>query len=164
MEKDNQKPQDERYGSETVGQKERTILTKDEVVQTVRDFVVAWIKGDVIITFPNAAFYMNKAQISKERLTPDLAIEKEIANKKLFTERILVITGKTPSTAEELDTTIFKVFQTILAFRCGGRIKGSFAKTENFQGRIDKIEEQISAMNETIQELIIYYRSLVKRD
>ncbi len=140
---------------------ETSYLTQTDIKNTVSSFVLAWIRGDVVIDFPDAEqiIFVDKKQ-GKATSFPD-AIKLELDNKKQFRERISVFLGNTPSTSGQKEQAMSDLFKELIDFRCGGRIKGTFGKQDDFEARITAIEERIEDMNNNIQQLIIWYRSIV---
>jgi disulfide oxidoreductase YuzD len=140
----------------------RTVLSKQETENIVREFVIAWIEGDVKIDFPDVDFYMTYAKMTNEHLDFKAAAQKELEHKDKFEKLIAIIGGDTPSTKEEQEKAISQMFKLILDYRCGERIKGKFGKQGDFELRLHRIEEQIPAINTSIEQLIIWYRSLLQ--
>lgn len=138
-----------------------SIFTKEEVDSTVRQFLLAWIKGDVKISFATADHFVAKAKREGKHLSYEDATKREEIDKWEFLNLVSIIAEKTPATSEEKESAISQMFKWILAFRCGNRISGIFGKQEEYEMRLARIEEQIDAMNESIQQLIIWYRSLL---
>ena len=128
-----------------------SIFTKEEIDSTVRQFLLGWIKGDVKINFATADHFVAKAKREGKHLNYEDASKREETDKLAFLNLISIIAEKTPATSEEKKTAISEMFTYILAFRCGNRISGTFGKQEEYEMRLARTEEQIAAMNESIQ-------------
>lgn len=159
----NNKPQDSTDTTESASDVKASLFTKEEIRATTKAFALAWIKGDVTINFPTADVIMAMEKQKGNRIDFRMALSQEISNKQMFSDTISILTGVNPSTPQEQEEAISTMFFRILALRCGGRIKGDFGKKEDYDARLSKIEEEIIAMNGTIEELVIFYRSLPKR-
>lgn len=145
--------------SEPTKQKTRTICSKKEITATVRQFVFAWIRGEVRINFPTASSIRERDFLDGRFLVNAEAMKKEDALKNFFIDKVSIVTGKTPSTAAEQEKTILELFDLLLASRAGYRIEGTFGKKDEQEARIAALEEQVNAMNVVMEELVIAYRS-----
>jgi hypothetical protein len=113
--------------------------------------------------FPLATELYERAKVEKPEITFKEASEREAKGKFAFMGLISIVAGEKPSTAQELETAMFALFKKILIFRCGERIVGTFGSKDETEKRLKNLEEQVVAMNDSIQQLIIWYRSLVPR-
>jgi hypothetical protein len=144
-------------------QKILSIFTENDVKDTVKKFILGWINGTVSINFPTADEIYNRSKKEKTGLDYKEAVNQEVQGKLQFVEYIQIIIGNKPATKQEQEFAMSLIFERLLAYRCGGRIVGTFGKQEDYEARLNKIEEEISAMNESIQQLIIWYRSFLQR-
>jgi hypothetical protein len=153
--KNNNEKITEDYGVET----KVPYLTQNDVRNTVTSFVLAWLKGDVTIDFPDARQIVLIEKNRGINKSPDEAFKIELNNKKQFRETISVFTGNTPATDKQKEEAMSELFKRIIDFRCGDRIKGTFGKQDSFEARISALEEQMTAINQLFQELVITVRS-----
>lgn len=137
-----------------------SLFTKEGIRDTVRSFVLAWIKGDVVIDFPSVQEIVERASVTKTKVDFNTAREQEIATKRTFVELVSIICRQKPATAQQKEKAISDMFIVLIKSRCGERIKGTFGKQDDHEARLDRLEEEIVAMNATIEELIIAVRSL----
>jgi hypothetical protein len=138
-----------------------SIFLKEEIVATVRSFVLAWLKNDIKIHFPTADGIRLRAKEEGERIDAIEANRREADGKIAFLNKIVLLSGTVPATKEQQDHTITELFKDILCYRCGNRIEGTFGKKDELDARLSRVEEQLGSMNNTIQQLIIWYRSLL---
>lgn len=139
------------------------LFTNEEIQNTVKSFVLSWIRGEVKIDFPLATELFERAKIEKPEISFKEASAKEVKGKIEFMNLISIIAGEKPSTPQELELAIFALFKKILGFRCGERILGTFGKKDDIEKRLTDLEEQSISMNDSIQQLIIWYRSFLER-
>jgi hypothetical protein len=154
----NNKPENTEKQTE---EKTESIFTREEIVATVRSFILAWIKNDLKIHFPVAEEIMNNEKKAGNRVDKTEAHYREQSGKMEIINTISILAGLTPATRDEKEKAITLMFKHILGLRCGDRVEGSFGKKEDYDLHLSSIEEQIEAMNNSIQQLIIWYRSLV---
>jgi len=140
-----------------------SIFTREEIVTTVRSFLLAWIKNDIKIHFPTAEEIQYHVKQDGRKIDRFIACQQERDGKIHFLDKIVLVAGTRPATKEQQEYAINELFKDILCYRCGNRIEGTFGKKEDYDARLSRVEEQIEAMNVIIQELVIYYRSLPKR-
>jgi hypothetical protein len=140
----------------------QTILSKEEIHSVVRDFVLAYIKGDATINFPSVDEYMKSSEKEGQKLDFKTARQKELAVNAQFANLVSIVAGNKPSTTQELEHSVSELFYLILLGRTTDRIKGTFGQRDNLESRLCRLEEEIVAMNEQIQQLIIWYRSMLQ--
>jgi hypothetical protein len=139
-----------------------SIFTKEEIRAMVRSFISAWLRNDLKIHFPTVEEIITGDRIKGKTTSLEEAANRVRVGKNFTTNNISILSGLTPATQAEKQQAMSDMFDDIMAFRCGDRIEGSFGKKEDYDLRLSKIEEHIEAMNNNIQQLIIWYRSLVQ--
>jgi hypothetical protein len=163
LENENQNDEKNVASSQPEDQTSYLLFKKEEIDNIVREFAIGWIKGTVVIDLPDYQHLLAMEQKKGSSVDEKQAIEMEAKNKTSFMNQINIVAGYKPVTAQEYEQTVKDLFNRILRLRCGDRIKGSFGGQENLLLEINKHEEQISAMNDQIQQLIIWYRSLLQK-
>lgn len=136
-----------------------SMFSQEEINAIVRDFVLAWIRGDVKIKFPTSYEILEGAKQEGHLINKGLAHEVEAKGKTDLVD--LIKTCGKPATSEQLQEVTDKLFARILLLRCGNRIEGSFAEY-SLESKIEKIEEQIATMTVVIQELVFWAKTGVK--
>jgi hypothetical protein len=144
-------------------EKSQSVFTKGEIRDTVKGFILAWLRGDVSIHFPRADEIQSISKKGKEHLEYKDAFEREMQGKLSFIDFISIIAERKPATVQEQEVAMSNLFDRILAYRCGDRIEGKFEKHIDIDERLSKLEEQFDVMNDLLQELVIWYRSQMKR-
>jgi hypothetical protein len=144
-------------------EKTRSAFTRAEIDNTVKSFILSWLKNEVKIHFPTSEEIKTNHESEGDNITSAQAIKLELKGKTLFMTEIKIASGTTPATNEEKETATCDLFSMLLAYRCGNRIEGTFGKQDGFEQRLAQIEEQIESINTTVQELVIYYRSMPRK-
>lgn len=144
--------------SDTDAVKRSNLFSQEEVKSIVKGFVSAWIKGHVSINFPTATeiseFRKRGYVMTNQTATPQ---EQEINTKNRFTNLILVCCGSKPSTVEEQEKAMVDLFDEIMGYRQGDRIKGEFEEY-SLEDRLAKLEEGLRVTNELAEQLIALHR------
>jgi uncharacterized protein YicC (UPF0701 family) len=86
-------------------------------------------------------------------------IAKEIATKTEFANNIAICLGATPSTKEELQKAINRIFREILTYRNGDRIEGAFIESD-LESRIRNLEEGLEKVNNLVEEVVEWLTGL----
>jgi len=142
-------------GSERKGPK--SIFSEEEVRDTVKGFVLDWLRGQVKINFPTAQELVDKSKQEKSEIGFKEAREQEVANKEQFINLILICSGDKPSSPEEQQKACSALFKSILACRAGERIEGEFMDY-SVQERLGKLEQKLEVTSGQVQELMSFHR------
>jgi uncharacterized protein YicC (UPF0701 family) len=86
-------------------------------------------------------------------------IAKEIAVKTEFANNIAICLGANPSTNEELQKAINRIFRDILIYRNGDRIEGAFIESD-LESRIRNLEEGLEKVNNLVEEIVEWLTGL----
>ena len=132
----------------------RSIFSQDEIRTIVKEFVAAYVRGDVNIKFVTAEELMNLAKVNKERLDFDMAINQEISAKQPYLDLIAICAGSKKASPEELHKAVNSLFEQILALRSSRRLIGTFM-TFDVDSRLSKLERDLNETNKLVAELLI---------
>jgi hypothetical protein len=155
-----QNENNEKIDAEVTKKTQASLISKRESTATVREFVLAWIKGEISINFPDSSFIRHQAHLDGESIDIREASKREVLAKDFFIEQVSIVSGKKPSTVIEQEKAISELYDILLSFRCGDRIKGTFGTKDDHEARLQTLEEQVSGMNTLLEELVIAVRSL----
>jgi hypothetical protein len=142
---------------------EKTLFSEKEIKAIVKDFIAAYISGQITIHFPNAEDLMDMAR--REGGIKDFKqASKEENNLKMnFRTRMATCVGAIKSTPEEQMASINGFFETIIAMRNGGRIIGVFTEYP-LEVRIKRLEEGLEVTNNLVKEIVEWiYRGTVEK-
>ena len=144
--------------------KKLLLFSEKEFIGTVRSFIDAWLRGQITINFPTAAELEKQKQGTNLSfrypggyITPQSQVD-EIKGKELFMSLVATACSD-EATIVEQETAISQLFQMLMAYRCGKRIIGSFTIQNDLEPKISRMEDQITAMNKLLEELIVAFRS-----
>jgi len=119
----------------------------------VKDFVSAYISGQIKIIFPTAEAIMKLAKNTKKTIDYKKACQEEMRLKVHIRDLIGIASGTEKSTPEEQETAINNLFGKIIALRNGERIEGMFTEYA-LEARIRRLEEGIDVVNNLVKEII----------
>jgi len=137
---------------------QKTIFSQEEVRSTIKGFTLAWLRGQVIIDFTTADDFVLFAKREGKTLSYEEATNKEVKHKTEFIDKILICAGSKPATPKQQEETMSQLFELILIFRAGDRIKGNFFTTD-IEERLSKLEEGLTRTNNLIEEMVHWIRS-----
>lgn len=146
---------------EATRQGSSSIFSDEDIKNTVREFILAWLRGKIAINFPSARELQNYL-LPIFRYDPQ-AKEKEIKIKEYFINLVSICLGTEKATSKERNKAINLVFRQILALRSGNRIKGTFAEF-NIEKRFQILENQVKDTNNLVKELLITVKALLGRN
>lgn len=149
----------------TAPEKEKAIclFTQDEVAKIARDFIDAWMRGDVDFEFPNVDELVERAKIMNKKVDYDETLKKERAPKMELGEFILVGSDDTTATPEQRQKAILAIFRYIITLRLGHRLKGKFTASQ-VEDRINRLEEDTKELNKHFEELYFYVKTKIPDD
>lgn len=136
------------------GQQEaEPIFSENESRAIVKDFIEAYISGQVEIDFPTArAVYVYDKSVGKN-ISIDEATKIEINIKTEFNKNVRICTGTLESTPQERRKAIDNLMSDLIFFRCSDKIKGSFTEF-TFSDRIGRLEEGMDKVNNLVKEIV----------
>lgn len=139
------------------------LYSDKEIKMIVKDFIAAYISGQIQVSFPNATEYTNIAKASNEKIDFKEARDREDKGKRLFRNQISRCIGEEKVTAESQTAATKSLFLTIVALRNGERITGVFTEYA-LESRIRQLEEGQEKANTLIQEIVDWiYRGVVDK-
>jgi len=140
-----------------------SIFSRDEIKDTVKGFVLAWLKGDINLEFPNAEEIMDRAKLAKEKMNFNQATEEEIKSKTVFNNLVSTCVGTKKTSSEKQEKAVSELFSYILHFRSGHRLKGTFIRSIDIEERFHKIEEELESTKNIVYELTMFVKQLEPR-
>lgn len=147
----------------TIGEK-KPLFSRREIRAIVKDFISAWLSGQIKIKFLTCAELLNEAKLQGEQLTYKKASQQEIDLKMELKNCINICVGAVKATSEEQNRALESLFDRILTFRNGNRIEGKFMAYE-LEQRIQRLEEGLGITNNLVQEMIEWlYRGRTGHD
>jgi hypothetical protein len=135
-----------------------SIFSKDEIRDTVKGFVLAWLRGDINLKFLNANEIMERAKLTNERKDFNQALKEELTAKDAFNSLVSICVGTKEASSEEQKKAISELFSWILTFRSGHRLEGTFMRGVDFEERLHKIEEELESTKNLVYELAMSVR------
>lgn len=145
--------------AETFEQDSYSIFSDAEIRDTVRQFILAWVRGKVTINFPTASEFGTFSYHMIGYLGQE-AKGKEIDIKMKFIDLVSICLGIEEATSEQYNVAIKNMLITMLAFRVGNRINGTFAEFD-IEKRFQILETQVKATNILVKEMAIAVKSLL---
>lgn len=135
----------------------KPLFSGREVESTVKGFLLAWMRGDIVINFPEAKEYVDAAEVDGEKITVKEARERATENKTTFTELIEVCSGRKKASPTELVQATTSLFRYIMWWRQGQRVEGKFLQY-SIEQKIDELEHKLEATNRLVIQFIKWYR------
>jgi hypothetical protein len=128
-----------------------TLFTSKEVRRFVTEFVLSWIRGDIIIRFPTATELSKKNPLAIAFPT-DPSVKEELKIKEHYIDLLLICAGAKPASAEEQDKAVTEVFRMLLMFRSANRIEGKILSND-LEKRIATLEDKQRATTGLINQI-----------
>ena len=129
------------------------IFSDEEVRNTVKGFISAYVKGTITVSFADFKVIRRVKKTTGESIGEEEAKNLELGAKQDFVHQIQIITGRLPSTKIEFEHAINHIFAYLLAWRSSNRIAGTFMNYE-IEQKIDDIEQKLVATNNLVVELV----------
>jgi len=152
VQSDNEKNKEENMASSTE-QLGKALLSEREICAIVRDFITAYISGQIKINWADADFILLQQRKRGYTIDYDQAVKMELDAKNAFNENVAICAGTKKATPEELQKAIGIIFEHIMIFRHGKRIEGVFTDY-NIEQRISRLEEGMEKINNLVQEIV----------
>lgn len=136
------------------------VFSDDEVRSTVKGFILAFIRKEVHIHFPNATDYQNLQTIKnplKELSIEEKAkqiqhgLEIEQTAKKHFTDILEKCAGLQECSSSERRKAFQQLFKDICSYRLGNRIEGNFWDY-SIEERLEKLEKKVDTTIELLRK------------
>jgi len=136
------------------------IFSDNEKRRIVRSFIEAYLRGTVKVQFPtHEELKSYPALCAKIESTAQLlGLDVDFAGPKIFHMNVTIASGAKQATSCEIEGSIDFLFQHIMASRVGGRIEGEFLEVTNVEGRLQSLEQKMSAIENLIEEIRNYVR------
>ena len=131
----------------------KPLFAEREKRRIIKDFVDVYISGRVEIIFLDAAEQMELAKRKGENLSYAQAHENEIGVKTDLKDKIAICSGAKEATAEQLQMAIDGLFEDILIYRNGNRIKGVFTES-SLETRVRDLEEGLEKVNNLVEQIV----------
>ena len=139
------------------------LFSEKEVRAIVKDFVSAYISGQIKIIFPSADSIMLTKEKQGNAIDFKQAAQIELRIKSSFRELIAVCAGAKEATPAEQEKAINQLFNDVVSLRNGGRIEGVFTEYA-LEARIGRLEEGIDKINNLVEEIVEWiYRGVVDK-
>lgn len=135
----------------------KPLFSKEEVESTVKGFLLAWMRGEIVIHFPTANEYVTGGEERGEKITAQEARARETQNKTIVTGLIEVCSGRKTASPVELEQATTSLFRYIMWWRQGERIEGKFLEY-SIEQKMSELERKLEATNRIVIEFIKWYR------
>lgn len=135
------------------------LFSESERLTIVRNFIEAYLANEVTITWPTAETYkrMREGTGSSGSESPEQAA---ISAKRGFLQAVNIVTQNRLATADEMESAISLIFTSIVAFRIGDRISGSFLKGPRLEQRLKDLEDKAIRHDELLKELRVLFGNI----
>ena len=106
------------------------IFSDEEVRNTVKGFISAYVKGTIAVRFADSEDIRDLKKAAGESIGEGEATNLALDAKQDFVHQIQIVTGRLPSTKIEFEHAINRIFAYLLAWRSSNRIVGTFMNYE----------------------------------
>lgn len=152
---------DENKNSENTASKDVIpIFSQEEIRTIIKEFISAYVRGDLSIKFMSAEERLIIAKRTGQRLDFKTAYDQDLEDKKPIIDLIAICTDAKQSSPEEKSKAIKDLFYLILFARSSGRLQGKFM-TFDIEARLRKLEQDLEQTNKLVAELLITVRGLL---
>lgn len=131
----------------------QTIFSEEEIDETVKIFLLAYLHDKIRIDFPTSEEVKNNYQKSGTSLKSNDAYNMSVEAKKRFLDNLGICCGSIPSTSDELLKAKSELFRLIFLVRMNNRLKGSFLEFKEGE-RIKEFEDKLNATNNLVSKLL----------
>jgi hypothetical protein len=157
MQNDRNNVKEEKPTTAAKNEDSMSIFSEEEMRDTAKGFVLAWLSGKVDIQFANADEITTLQKLEGRKIDHQEARQQEIETKKWFNNLVAICCGAEATTPEEQRKAIHGLFKAILSYRAAHRIAGDFANY-NLETRIAKLEDGIARINNLLEQLVEIHR------
>ena len=130
------------------------LFSQNDVRKIVFEFVLSWIRGDIVIRFPTAAELAKKTPLSLA-FPVDPSVNAELKIKEHYVDLLSVCAGIMKASFEEQEKAIQEVFKMLLMFRSANRIEGKIISND-FEERLADVEKSLDSISKTVQQVTGY--------
>ncbi|WP_299293118.1 hypothetical protein [Nitrosopumilus sp.] len=131
----------------------KPIFTEDEIENTVKAFILAYIHNKIKITFPTSDDYKEIAKTEGNKINNKEAQDLEFNAKESFINFVQICSGNLDATDEERKDAVTELFDILLRARSSKRISGSFDDYE-LKRKMEELEDKLEATNNVLTELV----------
>jgi len=139
------------------------LFTQEEATSIAKDFINAWMRGEVEFDFPCVQELAERARIMGKKIDYEQADKTERKEKEGLRELIIICSDNTTSTLEQRQKAMQDIFRHIINLRLGHRLKGKFTELK-LEDKIKKLEENIGELNKHFEELYFYVKTKIPDD
>jgi hypothetical protein len=139
--------------------KKGCLFSDEEIRKVVKNFIEAYLMGNVFIKFKSATEFVKEAQIEGKHLNVKKAIDMELQGKKPFLDLISICTGAKKAESDEINSALGELFDYIVLFRSANRIKDNVMGL-NLEKRIGTLEKDLEETNALVKEILVYLKNL----
>jgi hypothetical protein len=153
MKNENSKNPEKNKSSSPLEREGKTLFSEREIKAIVKDFVGAYISGQIKILFPTIECIIDGEEERGGKISRTEAARIESEIKRDFSKRIAICAGATKATQKEQEVALSELFDNIISMRNGERIKGVFTDY-GLEARIKRLEEGIDKVNNLVEEIV----------
>ncbi|MDH5482861.1 MAG: hypothetical protein OEY22_08285 [Candidatus Bathyarchaeota archaeon] len=163
MESNDKKDNTDQADTASTSEKKMTtsIFSEDEINAIIKDFVLAWIRGEIKLIFPPADEIYQRFKKEKRPIDHKMASDISAITKSDLIDLIKICAK--PTTPDQQKKVNEELFELILHFRCGDRIQGSFTGYSS-KDKLEELEEKLNAVNKAFEELYFYVKAKIPDD
>jgi len=143
-----------------------SIFSQKQINAIVKEFITAYIRGNIKIKLKDATEYFREAKFAKREISVDVAIAQEVATKKPFIDLVSVCSGSRQATFEERQLAINELFEMIVRLRSSDRIDGNFmpSLSAEIEKRLSTLEQDLNETNNLVKEIVEYLRNRLQKE
>ncbi|MCW4045365.1 MAG: hypothetical protein NWE94_07615 [Candidatus Bathyarchaeota archaeon] len=131
-----------------------TLFSQDDITKFVKEFISAWIRGDITIRFPTAAELSKKTPLSIA-FPVDPSVNAELKIKEHYVDLLSICTGTKQATAREQEKAVAEVFRMLLMFRSANRIEGKILSSD-LEKRITQLEKTAESTSKLVEQITAF--------
>jgi hypothetical protein len=149
--------------TESVQEKPICLFTQEEIKNIVKDFINAWLRGDVDFRFADANELIERSRITGKKISYDEAMTQERVDKTRFINVISICSDESIGTPEEKQKALQDAFKGIISLRIGHRLDGKFTGNKA-EEKIARLGEDTKELNKHFEELYFYVKTKIPDD
>jgi len=131
-----------------------TMFSKEDIKKFVKEFVSAWIRGDITIRFPTAAELSRKTPLSIA-FPVDPSVDAELKIKEHYVDLLSICAGTKQATAKEQENAVTEVFRMLMMFRSANRIEGKILSSD-IEKRVEQLEKIVQSTSKLIEQITTF--------
>lgn len=157
------KPESNTLPNSKTNERQESLFTREEIRSIVKEFITAFVNGEITIDFKTAEEFLIEAKFSKQKMDLQEALAQEVEAKAPFYHLLNVSAGcETSSSCEEKEKAINDLFASIIRMRQSQRIKGKFM-TFDVEEKIAELEKDLVETNKLVAQILLSLKSGVTR-